>query len=330
MNGTISEKFRFKLRGKTLALIDWANVYGWFSDPKSKSYLGWKVDPKRLFDYLATYPEIFDKRLYFGVETGKEWSEKLQTDFKEIGFGLQSKEVKWVPVSLDKSHFKKIVKELFDVLDGIKITNSEIATKLYELREKIENRLGDEEPDFDVGDDGQPYVTGTYPAYAKEDAVLYKGAYDLIEELDDELKKLNLSIDEMQKNLSEPVMRRKCDFDVEIARDAFNLSKNFEQLVLFSGDGDYAALVEDLVGKGKKVILVFAPGHKGKEYEELSEKLKRAGTGGLFVCTVNSLKADICEGENNIPADFSAGRDTDTVPDQDEEIKKFGDKPKRA
>jgi len=325
MSEIIKEKFRLKLAGRTLVIVDWANVYGWFSDPKSRSYLGWKVDQKRMFDHLSTYPEVFDKRLYFGVETGREWSEKLQTDFQETGFSLQSKEVKWVPVALDKSHFRKIIKELFDVLDGIKNTNSEIATKLYELREKIESRLGDEEPDVDVGDDGKPYVVGTYPAYAKEDAVLYKGAYDLIEELDAELKKLNLSIDDMQQHLSEPVMRRKCDFDVEIARDAFNLSKDFDQLVLFSGDGDYSALVEDLVSKGKKVILVFAPGHKGKEYEELSEKLKQAGTGGLFVCTVNNLKADICE-ENNIPADFSAGRDTDTVPDQGEEIKKFVDK----
>ena len=303
-----SEQFRLKLRGKTLVIVDWANVHGWSSDPKSRSYLGWKVDPKRLFEYLGTYSEIFEKRLYFGVDTDKDWSKELKITFESIGFNMQSKEVKWVPVSLDRSHFKKLVKELFDVLDGIKKTNSEIATKLYELREKIESRLGDEEPDFDVGDDGKPYVAGVSPAYAREDGAIHKTTYDLIEELDNELKKLNLNIDELQKHISEPVMRRKCDFDVEIARDTFNLSGDFDQLILFSGDGDYAALVEDLVGKGKKVIIVFAPGHKGREYEELTER----GVRGFFLCTANNLKEYI-SAKNNIPEDFSPGRDSSIV-----------------
>lgn len=320
MTEETTEPFRFKLKGRTLVLVDWANVHGWSSDPKSRSYLGWKVSLERLFAYLASYPEIFTQRLYFGVEAGKKWSEDLQETFRSIGFDLQSKEVKWVPVSLDKSHFKKIVKELFDVLDGVKNTNSEIGTKLYELREKIEHRLGDEEPEVEMGDDGQPSVVGTYPAYAQEDGELYRGAYGLIEELDTELKKLNLSIDEMQKHLSVPVMRRKCDFDVEIARDAFNLSNDFEQLVLFSGDGDYAALVEDLVSKGKKVIVVFAPGHIGKEYDEMKER----GVRGVFVCSANKLKNDIADPESTIPADFSAGRDADTITDQDEDNKKLG------
>ena len=133
------------------------------------------------------------------------------------------------------------IQKLFNVLDVIKTTNSDISTKLYELREKL------------------------------EDQKVYDSAYELIEELDAELKKLNLNIDELQQQLYEPVKRRKCDFDVEIARDVFNFSNYFESLILFSGDGDYAALVEDLtINKGKKVIVVFAPGHKGKEYEKIS------------------------------------------------------------
>lgn len=30
--------------------------------------LKWEVDPKKLYDYLKTYPEIYDIRFYFGVE----------------------------------------------------------------------------------------------------------------------------------------------------------------------------------------------------------------------------------------------------------------------
>lgn len=249
------KQFKFKLSGKTLAIIDWANVYGWFSD------LGWEIKPKKLFDYLSGYSEITDKRFYFGVEQGKQWSENLQKEISAIGFNLISKNVKHVPVSLEKSHFKKIVKNLFDVLDKIKSVNSGISIKLFDLRGKIEKHLAKAKPDYDK-------------------------IYDLIEELDMELKKLNIDISELQKNLSLPVFRRKCDFDVEIARDTFNLADDFKQLILFSGDGDYAALVEDLTAKGKKVILVFAPGHKGKEYEDFKE--------GIFLCSVNRLKSDLC------------------------------------
>jgi len=293
MNMSNVEQFRFRSLGKTLVIIDWANVYRW------KDSLGWEVDPKGLFDYLSSYQEIGIK--YFYCSEGA--LEKLPVGFRQVGFNIQSKEGKFVPVSLEKSHFKKIVKELFDVLDNIKTTNSEIATKLYELREKIETRLADEEPDFDVGDDGQSYVAGASPAYAPEDAALHKSTYDLIEELDGELKKLNDNIVDLQKHLSQPVMRLKCDFDVEIARDVFNLSNDFEYLILFSGDGDFAALTDDLISKGKRVIVVFGGEHLGKEYK--AQK-------GLFLCTVNNLRSEISR-QNNIPKDFSSGRDSSIV-----------------
>ena len=293
MNMSNVEQFRFRSLGKTLVIIDWANVYRW------KDSLGWEVDPKGLFDYLSSYQEIGIK--YFYCSEGA--LEKLPVGFRQVGFNIQSKEGKFVPVSLEKSYFKKIIKELFDVLDNIKTTNSEIATKLYELREKIETRLADEEPDFDVGDDGQSYVAGASPAYAPEDAALHKSTYDLIEELDGELKKLNDNIVDLQKHLSQPVMRLKCDFDVEIARDVFNLSNDFEYLILFSGDGDFAALTDDLISKGKRVIVVFGGEHLGKEY-----KVRK----GLFLCTVNNLRSEISR-QNNIPKDFSSGRDSSIV-----------------
>ena len=310
MNEPSKEQFRFRLPDKTLVVIDWANVHGWFSDPSSKNYLGWRIDLQKLFDYLSGYKEITDKRFYFGIEVGNSWSEELQEAIKSIGFSLQSKEVKWVPVSLEKSHFKRVIKDLFDVLDSIKITNSEIATKLYELRQKIEGRLSEREPDLDT--DGN--VQGEYPPYLPEDAKIHESTYELIEEMDVELKKLNTSIEELQKQMAVPVMRRKCDFDVEIARDVFNLSNDFEHLILFSGDGDYAALVEDLtVEKGKKVIVVFAPGHVGREYEKLTEQLQEKGLKyRLFLCSANRLKDGILA-EKNIPGDFSPGRDNHII-----------------
>lgn len=76
--------------------------------------------------------------------------------------------------------------------------------------------------------------------------------------------------------------RRKCDFDVEITRDALNNVNDFETFILISGDGDYAPLIDDMISKGKKTILIFAPGYKGKEYGDFKR--------GLFLCSVNKIR----------------------------------------
>ena len=162
--------------------------------------------------------------------------------------------------------------------------------------------------------------------------------YGLIEELDVELTELNISIEKLQQHLLEPVKRRKCDFDVELARDVYNLSNNFKTLLLFSGDGDYSALVEDLISKDKKVIVVFAPGHKGEEYFPLVEELQKIGKSStLFICTVNNIKDSICVQEiitpriaprgEWIPTDFSDGRDIGTIADSANKSQEPVDKP---
>ena len=270
-----------RLKGKTLVAVDWANVYGWHTS------LGWEVDTEKLFKYMNSYPEVFEQRFYHGVEKGKPWSCKIKDDAEKAGFKIVTKDVKWVPVLLEKSHFKEVVKELFDVLDSIQNTNSDISTRLYELRERVEERLSAREPDFD-SDGG---VQGEYPPYAPEDEKIYNSTYDLIEGLDAELKKLNINIEDLQKNLTTPIKRRKCDFDVEITKDVLNKINDFDTLLLFSGDGDYAALVEDLIKKDKSVIVVFASGHKGKEYDEIGK--------GIFLCPVKKFKKDIAKQEND-------------------------------
>lgn len=268
-----TKKFKLKIKKKTLVLVDWANVYGW------QKNLGWEVDPKKLFLYLNR-STIIGRRFYYGVEIGQQKSEDFKKEIESIGYTAIFKEVKWTPILLEKqSHLKKIVKELFDVLDSIKNVNTEISNRLFELKQKIEDRLAEGEPDFDR--DGS--VQGITPAYNHEDGILYDEAYNLIEELDSELQKLNINIANLQNNLSQPILRRKCDFDVEIAMDALNAFDDYETLLLFSGDGDYAALANDLIKKGKKVILVFGPGCKGREYLEINNCL-------FYECSVDKLK----------------------------------------
>jgi uncharacterized LabA/DUF88 family protein len=274
--------FKFKLQGKTLVIIDWANVYGWFSDPNSRNYLGWEVDPKKLFEYLRSYPEIMDINFYYGVELDKPKSVAFKNEIEAMGYSHRSKEVKWVPAALETTaHFKIIVQKLFDVLDNVKNTNSDLSRRLYDLLKKLEGVL----------DSGYGLSTNGELTYVFFNEEQVKEIYELIEGLDSDLKKLNVDITELQSAIREPVRRRKCDFDVEISRDIYNNLSNFETLLIFSGDGDYAALVEDLISKGKKIIVVFASGHIGKEYEQLVEKLSENGLKNrLFLCSIQKLR----------------------------------------
>lgn len=84
------------------------------------------------------------------------------------------------------------------------------------------------------------------------------------------------------RQISPSGKRRKCDFDVEITRDALNNVNNFQTFILISGDGDYAPLIDDLIAKGKKTILVFAKGCKGKEYGDFKR--------GLFLCSISKIR----------------------------------------
>lgn len=264
------EIFKFKLRSKTFVVIDWANVYGWFSDQNSKTYLGWEVDPQKLFTYLKSYLNVTDKNFYYGVESNEPKSVAFKKEIENIGYSHKSKEVKWVPASLETTaHFKLIIQRLFNVLDNVKNTNSDLSNRLYELSKKVEQlpkiSIGNDKTSFQVTNKGQ-----------------FKEIYNAIEGLDNDLKNLNIDISELQEQLKKPVQRRKCDFDVEISRDVYNNLGDFETVIIFSGDGDYAALAKDLISKGKKVIVVFASGHKGKEYEDFKT--------GLFLCSVQKLK----------------------------------------
>jgi len=246
------QKVKLKIKKRTLLLIDWANVYGW------RKNLGWEVCPVKIYNYFDR-PKIIDKRLYHGVEIKQTKSEEFKIDMESLGYSVISKEVKWTPVTLEKqNHFKKIVKNLFDILDKVKNTNSEISNKLYGLIKKIEKLPDSENENYNVEEINKD----------KLNKIL-----NLIDELNVQLKNLNTDISKLQINLQKPVYRRKCDFDVEITKDALNMINDYDTLLLFSGDGDYFALTENLIKKGKKVILVFAEGHKGKEYNTISNKL---------------------------------------------------------
>ncbi len=61
------------------------------------------------------------------------------------------------------------------------------------------------------------------------------------------------------------VPHRKANFDVEIAVDATFLFKDFDTLILFSGDCDFEYLIKFLRGNGKVIVGFSRSGHVAKE-----------------------------------------------------------------
>lgn len=203
---------RLILRGKTAVFIDWANVYGWTKSLKKE------VDPKKLFKNLKHYPEIKKINFYSGVDKHPK-SKEFLVKVKKIGFNVVSKEVKYIPVSLDSSHFKNISYEIKDSLSSIKNIESKDVENILQI-------------------------------------------------------------------LSRSVLRRKCDFDMEICIDAHKAIKNdFGTFLFFSGDGDFAPLYKFLISLHKQVIVIFAHGHMGKEVYQIKR--------GIFTKAVDKLGRDL-------------------------------------
>lgn len=58
---------------------------------------------------------------------------------------------------------------------------------------------------------------------------------------------------------------RKANFDVEISVDAVSMISKFDAFVLFSGDSDFAYLLEFLKAKKKRTVVISRRGHIAKE-----------------------------------------------------------------
>jgi len=65
---------------------------------------------------------------------------------------------------------------------------------------------------------------------------------------------------------------KKCDLDVEMAVDLIKEQKNYDSIILFSGDGDMAYVLRYLHGEFNKSAYIFtARGHLGKELVQCKE-----------------------------------------------------------
>lgn len=57
----------------------------------------------------------------------------------------------------------------------------------------------------------------------------------------------------------------KGNLDVELALDAYRMRSEFDTIILFSGDSDFAYLLDVLKQEGKRTIVVSMRGHISKE-----------------------------------------------------------------
>lgn len=88
-------------------------------------------------------------------------------------------------------------------------------------------------------------------------------------------------VEEILQILNRKVLRRKCDFDIEIALDCFENLERYDSYIFFSGDGDFATLYKRLIEVKKQVIVVYAPGHIGREIWEIQR--------GLFKVNIQNI-----------------------------------------
>src|SRR3989344_3519015 len=115
-----------KLKGNTVVFIDWANVYGWRKSLKKE------VDPEKLFGYFKKYSQVKEINFYYGEDKHPK-SKEFLSKMKQVGFRIISKEVKYIPVSLDSSHFYEIVKEVKTSLSVINTLKTEEVEKLLQI-----------------------------------------------------------------------------------------------------------------------------------------------------------------------------------------------------
>lgn len=68
----------------------------------------------------------------------------------------------------------------------------------------------------------------------------------------------------------------KGSLDVELALDAYRFRNTFETLILFSGDSDFAYLLDLLKADGKNTVVVSMRGHIAKELIERAKYVSLA------------------------------------------------------
>jgi uncharacterized LabA/DUF88 family protein len=89
-------------------------------------------------------------------------------------------------------------------------------------------------------------------------------------------------VTKMAKEFTDASGRRKLkgNMDIELAVDAMELAEHVDQIVLFSGDGDFRSLVEAVQRRGVRVTVVStisSHAYDGRRVAAPSRRLHRSG-----------------------------------------------------
>lgn len=280
---TPKKQFSFYLNNKpTLVVLDWFSLYNRYN----------KIDLQLFFNYLKGYKDIYQIRFYQGTIQEKDWSVKLIESARSIGYEVVTKLSKYIRIEIKKEkHLEVVMRNLQTLLDDIGNTNNKVAGQIYTIKTKINERLAN---GIDVQD-----------------------LFNFIDEIDEDIKGLGVNINSFRSELEKPIRKPKCDFDAEIAKDVILDIDKYDNLILFSGDGDFASTVEYLVTQKNKTVFVMYPqGSFGEtDYRNfnliklLADKRREYKKG--FICRpVDHILQNIVKKE---PADFSAGPDTNNI-----------------
>lgn len=83
------------------------------------------------------------------------------------------------------------------------------------------------------------------------------------------------------------ILKRKCDFDLEIGLDVLEMINNYDSFIFFSGDGDFATLYQRLIKKNKQVIVVYVKNRLGREIWAMKKGLFKVELPRLGILTKN-------------------------------------------
>ena len=288
---TVKKQFSFELYDKpTLVVIDWFSLYNRYNN----------IDLKLFFDYLKSYKDIYQIRFYQGTIKEKIWSVELIENVRNIGYEVITKPSKYIKIEIKKEkHLQSVMDKLQNLLDNISEKNSNIANQIYTIRNKVKEKISEISETDDI--------------------------FTFIDEIDNDLKDLGVNINTFKSELEKPIRKSKCDFDAEIAKDVILDIDKYKNLILFSGDGDFASTVEFLISqKNKRVFVMYPRGSFGEiDYCNFSlikvlENNRREYTEGLICRPVDHILQYIIKKE---PADFSAGPDMSNVSNLDLKVK---------
>lgn len=83
------------------------------------------------------------------------------------------------------------------------------------------------------------------------------------------------------------ILKRKCDFDLEIGLDVLEMIDSYDSFIFFSGDGDYETLYQRLIRKNKKIIVVYVKNRLGREIWAMKKGLFKVELPRLGILTKN-------------------------------------------